>query len=79
MYGNNAQMATNYPLLRIQNTATRHEFYCRTTGFSTMGVATGSKVVSFTLEVPSSMETGPSTMEVVTNGIKSQAVDVTVQ
>jgi len=79
MYGNNAQMATNYPLVRIQNTATKHQFYCRTTSFSSMAVATGSKVVSFTFEVPSSMETGPSTMVVVTNGIKSQAVYVTVQ
>jgi hypothetical protein len=79
MYGNFAQMATNYPLVRIKNSATKHEFYCRTTNFSSMGVATRSEAVSFTLVIPSNAETGSSTLVVVTNGIQSKAVDITVQ
>jgi hypothetical protein len=44
-----------------------------------MGVATGSATVSTNFDAPASMETGPSTLEVVANGIPSVAVTVTVQ
>jgi uncharacterized repeat protein (TIGR01451 family) len=69
-YGDDAQAATNYPLVRITNSATRHVFYARTHNHSTMGVATGSTPVSTRFDVPS-METGPSTLVVVANGIAS--------
>ena len=45
-YGDDAQAATNYPLVRITNNATGHVFYARTHDHSTMGVATGSATVS---------------------------------
>ncbi|MGH9490646.1 MAG: hypothetical protein ACRD17_09065 [Terriglobales bacterium] len=78
MYGDDAQMATNYPLVRITNNATRSVFYCRTHGFSSMGVATGSAAESAEFDVPSDIETGPSSLEVVANGIPSDPVGVTV-
>jgi hypothetical protein len=65
-------------LVRITNTATGHVFYARTHNHSTMGVATGSAIVSTNFDVPSTMETGLSTLEVVANGIPSLAVTVTV-
>jgi hypothetical protein len=77
MYGDDAQMATNFPLVLITNTATGHEYFARTNAFSTMGVATGSNIVSAHFRAPS-METGPATLVVITNGIASQAVKVTV-
>jgi len=43
-----------------------------------MAVATGSRIVSTNFDVPSTMETGASTLEVVANGIPSVAVSVTV-
>jgi len=77
-YGDDGQMATNYALVRITNTSTGHVFYCRTHDPSTMGIATGSKKVSTNFDVPSGMETGAGTLEVVTNGIPSAPVQVTV-
>jgi len=77
-FGDEYQTATNYPLVRITNTATGHVFYAKTHDHSTMGVATGSKIVSTNFDVPTTMETGASKLEVVANGIPSTAVNVTV-
>jgi len=77
-YGDDAQMASNYPLVRIRNNGTGHVFYCRTHGHSTMAVATGNRLVSTNFDVPSGIETGASTLVVVANGIPSPAVNVTV-
>jgi Kelch motif len=68
-YGDDATMATNFPLVRITNLATGHVFYCRTHDHSTMGVTTGNVVHSTQFDVPSSIETGPSQLCVVANGI----------
>lgn len=78
MYGDNAQMATNYPLVRITNNSTGHVFYAKTHNHSTMGVATGSATVSTQFDVPSTIEGGASTLVVVANGIPSNGVAVTV-
>jgi hypothetical protein len=78
MYGDDAQMASNYPLVRIRNNGTGHVFYCKTHGHSTMAVATGNRIVSTNFDVPSGIETGASTLAVVANGIPSPAVNVTV-
>jgi hypothetical protein len=78
-FGDEVETATNYPLVRITNNSTGHVFYARTHDHSTMGVATGSTTVSTNFDVPSGMEAGASTLEVVANGIPSSAVSVTVQ
>jgi hypothetical protein len=77
-YGDEDQTATNYPMVRITNQATGHVFYARTHDHSTMAVATGNAVVSTNFDVPAIMETGPSSLEVVANGIPSASVTVTV-
>ena len=77
-YGDDLQDATNYPLVRITNNATGHAFYCKTHGHSTMGVATGTAIVSTKFDVPSGIETGASKLVVVANGIPSVSVAVTV-
>ncbi len=77
-YGDDALAATNYPIVRITNTATHHVFYGRTHDHSTMGVATGAAVVSTMFDVPAAAETGASTIEVVANGIASQPKPVTI-
>lgn len=77
-FGDEFQTATNYPLVRITNSSSGHVFYARTHDHSTMAVATGSKVVFTHFDVPASMETGPSTLEVVANGIPSTPVNITV-
>ena len=78
-FGDEFETATNYPLVRITNTATGHVIYARTHDHSTMGVATGTATVSTNFDVPASAETGASTLVVVANGIPSAAVNLTVQ
>jgi hypothetical protein len=78
MYGDDAQMATNYPLVRITNTSSGQVVYCKTHNHSTMGVATGSATVSTEFDIPSTIGTGASTLVVVANGIPSNPVNVTV-
>jgi hypothetical protein len=77
-FGDELQTATNYPLVRITNNSTGHVFYAKTHDHSTMGVATGTAIVSTNFDVPASMETGASSLVVVANGIPSPPVSVTV-
>jgi hypothetical protein len=77
-FGDEFETATNYPLIRITNTATGHVFYARTHDHSTMAVATGNASVLTRFDVPASAETGPSTIVVVANGIPSKPVSITV-
>ncbi len=76
--GDEFNAATNYPLVRITNTATGHVFYARTHDHSTMGVATGSRAVSTQFTVAAGTETGAGSLVVVANGIASTPVGVTV-
>ncbi len=76
-YGDDAQAATNYPLVRIRNMATGHVFYARTHDHSFMGVASQA-TVSTMFDVPASIEVGPSSLEVIANGIHSSPVGVTI-
>jgi hypothetical protein len=78
MYGDDAQAATNYPLVRITNNATGHVFYARTKNHSSMGVATGNAIVSTHFKVPVGIELGASQLQVVANGIASNPVSVTI-
>jgi hypothetical protein len=78
-YGDDTQSATNYALVRITNNSTKHVFYAKTVNPSTMAVATGSKAVSTHFTVSAGTETGASSLVVVTNGIPSKAVAVTVK
>ena len=76
-YGDDYQPYTNYALVRITNNGTGHVFYCKTTKPSSYAVqSTAAQSTHFA--VPATIETGASTLQVVTNGIPSAAVDVTV-
>jgi len=77
-FGDELDTHTNYPLVRITNTATGHVFYARTHDHSSMGVATGSATITTNFDVTSATETGASTLVVVANGIPSAPVNVTV-
>ena len=77
-FGDEFETSTNYPLVRITNNGSKHVFYVRTHDHTSMGVATGSTVVSTSFDVPAGIETGLSTLVVVANGIPSSPVNVTV-
>jgi hypothetical protein len=75
-YGDDAQMATNYPLVRLTRTATGTVRYLPTAHHSTMGVATGSTICTTNVTVPMDVPPGQHSLVVVANGIASDPVDV---
>jgi hypothetical protein len=76
-YGDDAQAATNFPLVRITNNGTGDVCFARSYGFSTMGVwTTGTTNAEF--DIPTPCETGASTLQVIANGIASTGVSVTL-
>ena len=77
-YGNDATQATNYPIVRLESATSSAVVYCRTSGFSTMGLNTGTVVHTCTFTVPSSTPLGAYRMVVVANGIPSVPCRVTV-
>lgn len=77
MFGDDAQQATNYPIVRITNNKTGDVCFGRSYNFSTMGVYT-SGTTNATFDLPSSCETGASSLQVIVNGIASQGVSVTL-
>ena len=78
-YGDDAQMATNYPLVRIINHATGHVFYARTHDHSRMGVELvgSNEIVTTQFDAPATLEAGASDLVVVANGIASQPIVIT--
>lgn len=78
-FGDEYQNATNYPLVRVTMTKTKHVFYFRTHDHSTMGVQTGSTPVYTYFDVPKKAESGAANLVVVANGIPSTAKPVTIK
>jgi hypothetical protein len=77
-YGDDAAMATNYPIVQIRDNATGHVYYCRTFNHSTMAVNTGTVIHHTQFTVPVAAELGGSTITVIANGIASNPVAVSV-
>jgi hypothetical protein len=75
-YGDDAQMATNYPLVRLLGVPSVGMVYCRTFDHSTMAVATGSAIHHTHFGVPPSLPHGDYELVVIANGITSDPVEV---
>jgi Abnormal spindle-like microcephaly-assoc'd, ASPM-SPD-2-Hydin/Kelch motif len=73
-YGDDAQMATNFPI--AQFTSGANVFYFRTFDFSTLAVATGPALESTLVEIPSTATPGAYSLQVIANGIASDPVKV---
>jgi len=78
-YGDDAQMATNYPLVRLKKPGGNKVFFCRTFDHSTMAVATGKKTHHTHFHVPHTVPIGHYELVVIANGIHSQHVKVHVK
>lgn len=76
-YGDDAQMDSNYPLVRMTN-GTGTVYYCRTTNWSSTGVMTGSSVVSTDFRLPAGLASGAYSLVVVANGISSVRAAATI-
>jgi hypothetical protein len=87
-YGDDYLPSTNYPIVRIRNRESGRLRYCRTANHTvplagggtrpSMGVATGSAIVTTQVTVPADIDGGASELFVVANGIPSQPFEITV-
>ncbi len=68
-YGDDLQMNSNYPLVRLSSGT--NVYYLRTYDWSSTGVMTGALPVSSEFRVPASVPGGTYSLEVVANGIAS--------
>jgi hypothetical protein len=78
IYGDEGAMATNYPIVRLMNTATGEIVYCRTHDHSTMGIQTGTVIHTTSFTVPVSAALGSYRLCVIANGISSDCLGVAV-
>jgi hypothetical protein len=84
-YGDDAQSATNFPLVRITNNASGNRCFARThdwaihtsTQFDVPPAVTPNAAAGWAL-VQRACEIGPSTLVVIVNGLVSNAIAVTV-
>jgi hypothetical protein len=78
-YGDDGQMATNYPLVQLTSTATSPATvaFLRTFNFSSLGVAVPGEV-STEVEVPCHLPPGLWSMVAIANGIASNPRPVTI-
>jgi hypothetical protein len=77
VYGDDVQDSTNFPVVRITNSATGAVTYARTSNWSSVSVAPGAgSSTRFTL--PPGTPAGKSTLVVVANGIASAPTAVTI-
>jgi len=77
-YGDDQQMATNYPLVRLRGRPNVGDVFCRTFDHSTMAVATGAAIHHTHFRVPDDLPLGEYRLEVIANGIASESVEVHV-
>ena len=78
-YGDDATMASNYPIVKIRSDVDGKEYYCRTFDHATMGIATGNAIVSTHFKVPFNVPHGKADLVVIANGIASEPVDVRIR
>lgn len=75
-YGDDAQMDSNFPLVRMTNTVGQ-VYYARTFGWTSTGVMTSNKVVSTEFALPPTLTAGTYYLMVVANGTASDPVPFT--
>lgn len=77
-YGDDAQMNSDYPLVRLTN-STGNVYYARTYNWSSTGVMTGTNLVSTQFQLPAALPVpGTYSLAVVANGFSSAPVTLTL-
>lgn len=77
-YGDDAEMDTNYPIVKLTS-ATGKVYYARTYNWSSTGVATGNTPLSTQFTLPAGTPFGTFTLTVIGSGIESPGVPFTTQ
>jgi alpha-tubulin suppressor-like RCC1 family protein len=70
-YGDDKQMDSNYPIVRMTNLTSGVVYYGRTYSWSSTSVQTGSRVVTTEFTVPPGLPQGSYSLVVIANGIAS--------
>jgi autotransporter-associated beta strand protein len=73
-YGDDAEMSSNYPLVRLTSSGGT-VYYARTTNWSSTAVATGSTPVTTQFTLPANLPIATYSLSVVANGIASAPVN----
>ena len=77
-FGDDAGVATNYPIIQLSSTdGSGHVYYAKTFNWSSTGVATGSAAVSTEFSTAAFMPYGTYNLTVIANGIASAPVSFT--
>jgi hypothetical protein len=71
-YGDDWQMSTNYPIVRLTSGA--NVYYARTFNWNTTGVQRGAAADTVSFTLPAGLPTGTYSLMVVANGISSDPV-----
>ncbi len=74
-YGDDWQMETNYPIVRLTNGT--NVYYCRSFNWNHTGVRTGNLADTTKFKIPTGLPWGTYQMEVIANGIASNPVSFT--
>lgn len=76
-YGDDAQMDSNFPLVRMTNSIGQ-VYYARTYNWTSTGVMTSNELVSTEFALPTNLSAGTYSLVAVANGIASDAVPFTI-
>src|SRR5262249_46500077 len=76
-YGDDAEMSSNYPIVRLADPNGK-VYYARTYNWSSTGVATGSTPETTDFALPVGLPANTYSLSVVANGIASDPVSFTV-
>ncbi len=75
-FGDDLQNNSNFPLVRLVNTATNNVYYARTYNWTSTGVMTGNLLVGADYRVPATLPSGNYNKFVVVNGVASDPFSV---
>src|SRR6516164_3324478 len=67
-YGDDEQMDSNYPLVRMTNSISGNVYYARTFNWNSASVQTGGRVVATEFTLPQNLPAGNYSLVVVANG-----------
>jgi fibronectin type 3 domain-containing protein len=67
-YGDDWQMDSNYPLVRLTNSVTGNVYYARTYGWNSTSVMTGNRIVTTEFALPPALPAGTYSLVVAANG-----------
>ena len=74
LYGDDKQMDSNYPLVRLTSTTTGNIYYARTYNWSSTSVQTGSRALTTDFTLPAGIPNGSYSLVTAANGNASPAV-----